>query len=197
MRLVGKLLMAAAALLGLWTAAPAQTPSVIRYSYLNNGFAYTSTEREMVEGSQPFWCRLERIVFPGGSKAYKLEFDFVAPKSVNIPKGAGLSLQTTDGKIIRAEQMAAERTGKRSFQGAGGQATWWNRGQYLLEEEDLGKLAASGVKLMEVAYDWSPDGFWQIAFRGNELGKVLSRELAALKKEPVPEEEVGDQSYAQ
>lgn len=164
--------------------------SAIRYSYLNNGFAYTSTEREYIDCSQPFWCRMERIVFPGGSQAYKIELDFVAPKSVNIPKNVNLSAQTTDGKVLRSKQMAAERTGKRAFTTADG-TFYWNRGQYLFEPADMEKLA-SGVKIMEVAYNWTPDGFWQIEFRKNEFAQVLKRQLSALKLAPVPTTEIGD-----
>ena len=183
-------LILAAALLAAALPASAQQAAV-RYSYMNNGFTYTSAEREYVDCSQPFWCRLERIGFPGGSVAYKLELDFVAPKSVNIPKNVKLSAQTNDGKIIRASQMAQERTGKRAFTDASGATFYWNRGQYLLEEADVQKLAG-GVKIMEVAYNWSPDGFWQIEFRKNELGQVLKRQLAALMHAPVPTAEIGD-----
>ena len=64
----------AAALLVVALPATAQQ-AAIRYSYMNNGYAYTSAEREYVDCSQPFWCRVERIGFPGGSVAYKLELD--------------------------------------------------------------------------------------------------------------------------
>ena len=185
-----RILIVAAALLAAVLPVSAQQ-AAIRYSYLNNGFAYTSAEREYVDCSQPFWVRLERIGFPGGSVAYKLELDFVAPKSINIPKNVKFSAQTNDGKIIRATQMAAERTGKRAFTDASGATFYWNRGQYLLEEADVQKLAG-GTKIMEVAYNWSPDGFWQIEFRKNEFGQVLKRQLAALKQAPVPTEEIGD-----
>lgn len=181
----------AATVLLVSAALSASAQSAIRYSYLNNGFGYTSTEREYVDCSQPFWCRLERIVFPGGSLAYKIELDFVAPKSVNIPKNVKLSLQTTDGKIVRCDQIASERSGKRAFTAADGSVFYWNRGQYLLDEADIEKMAA-GVKIMEVAYNWNPDGFWQIEFRKNEFGSVLKRQLSALKLTPKPSAELGD-----
>ena len=189
MRKLHSLILAAALLVAALPASAQQ--AAIRYSYLNNGFAYTSTEREYVDCTQPFWCRLERICFPGGSVAFKLELDFVAPKSVNIPKNVKFSAQTSDGKIVRATQMAQERTGKRAFIDKDGATFYWNRGQYLLEEADVQKLA-SGVKIMEVAYNWNPDGFWQIEFRKNEFGSVLKRQLSALKLAPVPTTEIGD-----
>ena len=189
MRKLRNLILAAALLVAALPVSAQQ--AAIRYSYLNNGFAYTSAEREYVDCSQPFWCRLERIQFPGGSVAYKLELDFVAPKSVNIPKNVKFSAQTNDGKIIRATQMAQERTGKRAFTDASGATFYWNRGQYLLEEADIQKLAG-GVKIMEVAYNWQPDGFWQVEFRKNEFGQVLKRQLAAIKLAPVPTAEIGE-----
>lgn len=189
MRKLRKLILAAALLVAALPASAQQAS--IRYSYMNNGFTYTSTEREYVDCSQPFWCRVERIGFPGGSVAYKLELDFVAPKSVNIPKNVKFSAQTNDGKIIRATQMAQERTGKRAFTDASGATFYWNRGQYLLEEADIQKLAG-GVKIMEVAYNWQPDGFWQVEFRKNEFGSVLKRQLDALMHSPVPTAEIGD-----
>ena len=45
---------------------------------------------------------------------------------------------------------------------------------------------------MEVAYNWQPDGFWQVEFRKNELGQVLKRQMAAIKAAPVPTTEIGD-----
>ena len=177
--------------LSVFRAAAQQVP--IRYSYLSNGFVHISTERERVEAELPFEVRLEKIIFPDGkSVSYKMELDFISKTSVSIPKSVKLSARTASGKIVGASQVyQSDGRSRPAFDDGSGHTLYWNRAQYVFEEADM-KLLAAGVSVMEVAYEWSPDGFWQFNFKKNEFGSVLKRHLSALTMTPPPLTEIGD-----
>lgn len=156
------------------TFLPLQAQDVpVRYAYYHNGYAYVSTERETVPGTD-FTVRLEKITLPGGSIAYRMELRF--PGALQFMKGTSFSAMTTAGRVVRAEQLSADKK---------------NLAQYLFEEEDIRRLA-SGVTALEAAYNWTPDGFLSYSFKENEFGSVLTRELATLRRTPTPAVEIGD-----
>lgn len=191
MRKILHILSVAALSLFAWAASAQQVP--IRYSYLNDGFVHISTEREHVEAEMPFEVRLEKIIFPDGkSVTYKMELDFISKAVVSIPKGVKFSARTASGKIIGASQVyQSDGRSLPRFDDGSGHTLYWNRAQYVFEEADM-KLLAAGVSVMEVAYEWSPDGFWQFNFKKDEFGSVLKRQLSMLTLTPPPLEEIGD-----
>jgi len=193
MRKILHTLIAVIAALPVALTAAAQSPVPIRYSYLSDGFAHISTERQRVEASIPFDVRLEKIIFPDGkSVSYKMELDFISPTAVTLPKAVKLSARTASGKIVSASQSyVSDGRSRSAFEDENGRILYWNRAQYVLEEAEV-KLLAAGVELMEVAYNWSPDGFWQFTFKKNEFGSVLKQQLSALTLAPVPLSEIGD-----
>ena len=145
----------------------------VRYAYYHNGYAYVSTEREAVPGAD-FSVRLEKITLPGGSTAFRMELRF--DPALHFLKGTSFSAMTASGKVVRAEQLSADKK---------------NLALYLFEEDDIQRMAV-GVTALEAAYDWSPDGFLSYSFKDNAFGTVLTRELSAIRRTPTPAVEIGD-----
>lgn len=176
-----KLLLALAAVLTLVPFASAQE---IRYSYKNGGVTRVSTEYEFVktgEGDQhPLWTRLEYVRFKDGSVSYMLYLNFEEKTAVNIPKGVRMAVTLSDGKLIRSEQLYAQKGNKRAFTSGKGRV-YWNKTQYMFTETDVKRMAA-GIKDLDVITGWNPEDYLQIKYGSNQLGAVIARHYDAIAK---------------
>lgn len=176
-----KTLLALAALALASILLPAQE---IRYNYRSGGITRVSTEYEFVttgSGDQhPFWTRLEYVRFKDGSVSYMLYMNFEEKTAVNIPKGVRMAVTLTDGKLVRADQSYTQKGNKRAFTSGKGRV-YWNRAQYLFEEQDM-KRMTGGIKDLDVITGWNPEDYFQINYSDNQFGKVLAAHYNAISK---------------
>lgn len=174
-----RLLLAAAALLTL-SLSVASAQELLRSHFSFKGYNYISAELEKVPCDHPFYLRLERVGFPDNTYAYLMHINFEDKVSYEIPRGAKMAFTTSDGKIVRAEQIGQGGGEHRAFTNADGKRVYWNSGQYMITEDELVKLL-SGVKSIDVITGWDPDDYFQTAFKNDELGKALARQYEVIQ----------------
>ncbi len=189
------------ALLALFLAPALLGAQEIRYNYRNGGITRVSTEYELVKTGEadqhPAWVRLEYVRFKDGSVSYMLYMNFEEKTAVNIPKGVRMAATLLDGKLVRSEQLYAQKGNKRAFSSGKGRV-YWNRAQYMFEENDM-KRMIGGIRDLDVITGWNPDDYIQIKYPDNQLGKVLSahyKAIAAALSSPVSISADGILDYA-
>lgn len=160
----------------------------LRASYKYEGITHIATEPEFVDaGGHPFWLRLESVIFPDGSSACLMHFDFEDSQYRSIPKGVKIGVTLSGGRIVRGEQMG-EGGERRSFETARGRV-YRNPARYIFEEQDV-KDMASGATAIDVVTGFGPDDYFQVSFSGDEFSKIVSRHLEAIADAPLPPDEV-------
>lgn len=179
------------ALLLMTMTASAQT--LLRHNYKSNGYTYVGSERSLVKAGasdkHPFYEKLEYVIFPDGqTTAYILELDYEQESNINFPKEVQLRATTSDGKMISLKQYAGTTTDKHQFTSEDGKTVYWNVAKYMLEEDDVKKLIG-GVKNLEVAYSWGPDGFYSYTYSNDEFSKSLKAQYDIIKAQALPKEE--------
>ena len=174
-----RILLAATALLLLaGLSASAQTD--LRSNFKYNGYSYVSGELEKVPCDHPFFVRLEYVGFPDNTYAYLIHMNFEDKVAYEVPKGVKMAFTTTDGKLVRAEQVGGGAGEKRAFTNADGKRVYWNNAQYMITEDELVKLFP-GIKTIDVITGWDPDDYFQTTFKNNEFGKVLESQYKAIQ----------------
>lgn len=168
-------------------APRASAEEILRSSYRYNGYTYVSSELAEIPCDRPFWERLEYVVFPDNTYAYVLHINFEGKTGYNIPKGVKMAVTTTDGKIVRADQIVAGTN--RSFEPEGRGKVYWSDAQYLFTEADLTRILG-GIKSLDVITGWEPDDYFQVNFKDGTFAETLSAQYEAIKAAPLPEDEV-------
>jgi len=181
----------------LSTTFSVDAQELLRHNYKSNGYTYIGSERTLVKAGSsdkhPFYEKLEYVVFPDGeTTAYILEIDIEEERSYNFPKEVQLKATTFDGKIHSFKQYAGATTDKHQFTAEDGKTkVYWNVGKYMLEEDDLNRLI-SGVKYLEIAYSWSPEGFYSYTYSKDEFAQSLKAQKEAIMAAKEGAREIGD-----
>lgn len=166
---------------------------LVRHNYRYNGYTRVRSERLLVRTSQgdksPFFVSIEYIVFPQGEDAYVLRLDFESERRSDFAKGVKFTATTTDGKLISSSQMYKAPEAREAFTGENGKAVYWNTAEYLFESKDFMRLL-EGVKSIDVAINWSPEGYIQRNFNG-EFSAALHELNDAVRNASAPAE-IGD-----
>ena len=189
-----RILFAAVALLTL-ALAPASAQEELRSYYSFNGYTYTSGELEKVACDHPFYLRLERVSFPDNTYAFLMHINYEDKVAYDIPRGAKMAFTTADGKIVRAEQVGPGNGEHRAFTNADGKRVYWNKGQYMITEDELVKLLP-GVKSIDVITGWDPDDYFQTGFKNDELARALDRQYQVIREVQGPAVEVQQEDIA-
>ena len=164
---------------------------LVRHNYRYNGYTRVRTERLRVDtkGKSPFYVSVEYVVFPQGEDAYVLRLDFESERRSDFAKGVKFTATTTDGKLISSSQMYKAPEEREAFTGENGKAVYWNTAEYLFESKDFMRLL-EGVKSIDVAVNWSPEGYIQRNFNG-EFSAALHELNDAVRNASAPAE-IGD-----
>lgn len=165
----------------------------VRHNYRYNGYTRVRSERLLVRTSQgdksPFYVGIEYVVFPQGEDAYVLRLDFESERRSDFAKGVKFTATTADGKLVSSSQMYRTPEEREAFTGENGKAVYWNTAEYLFESKDFMKLL-EGVRSIDVAVSWSPDGYIQKSFNGEFSAALL--ELNNAVRNACAPAEIGD-----
>lgn len=167
----------------------------VKYNYIKNGYTYTGTElRRFSNGKDlPIDMRLTRVDLGSKGDVYVLRAFFEDSAPSKIPVGCTWVFHTRGkGLVSLKNSYNSPNLVAPNGLGAGSSKTWWNCGEYYLEENDVLRIM-EGIMRMDVMKRFSESG--RVTYRFNtdddSFAKLLGEMYHAVKDAPKPRVTIG------